>query len=314
MSFKLYLARTRGFCAGVERAIAVVNRALEKYGTQKVYVLHEVVHNKHVVADLASRGAHFVERLDEIPEPENKVVIFSAHGVGTKTFEAAESMAETVIDATCPLVSRVHFKVARAASEGKEVVIIGHDGHQEVAGTVGQYSGPESKVHVILTPEDVANLSLTTDRALFATQTTLSIDETALTVNALKARFPFIEGPRRDDTCFATQNRQAAVKVLAEQCDLVIVAGSKNSSNSKRLSEVAKGVGARSFLIDDCSDITDEMLAGAERVGVTAGASVPEHIVQDIIAFLKERGGSDEVIMTGDEQIHRVFPMPEGLD
>ncbi len=314
MSFKLYLARTRGFCAGVERAIAVVNRALEKYGTQKVYVLHEVVHNKHVVADLASRGAHFVERLDEIPEPENKVVIFSAHGVGTKTFEAAESMAETVIDATCPLVSRVHFKVARAAREGKEVVIIGHDGHQEVAGTVGQYSGPESKVHVILTPEDVANLSLTTDRALFATQTTLSIDETALTVNALKARFPFIEGPRRDDTCFATQNRQAAVKVLAEQCDLVIVAGSKNSSNSKRLSEVAKGVGARSFLIDDCFDITDEMLAGVERVGVTAGASVPEHIVQDIIAFLKERGGSDEVIMTGDEQIHRVFPMPEGLD
>lgn len=313
MSFKIYLARTRGFCAGVERAIGVVNRALEKYGTQKVYVLHEVVHNKHVVADLASRGAHFVEQLSEIPNPEDKVVIFSAHGVGTKTVEAAKALKLIVIDATCPLVSRVHFKVARAAKEQKEVVIIGHTGHQEVVGTVGQYAGPKDKVHVILTPEDVDKLKLNSQKAIFATQTTLSIDETALTVKALKEKFTFIEGPKNDDTCFATQNRQAAVKTLAKECDLVLVAGSKNSSNSKRLSEVAASMGVRSYLIDDCGSITDEMLSGATKVGVTAGASVPEHIVQDILDCLKLRGGS-EVILTGEEQVHRVFPLADGLE
>lgn len=313
MSFKVYLARTRGFCAGVERAIAVVNRALEKYGTQKVYVLHEVVHNKHVVADLASRGAHFVEHLSQIPNPEDKVVIFSAHGVGTKTVEAANALKLIVIDATCPLVNRVHYKVSRAAKEQKEVVIIGHTGHQEVVGTVGQYDGPEDKVHVILTPQDVEKLDLVSNNAIFATQTTLSIDETALTVKALKEKFSFIEGPKNDDTCFATQNRQAAVKTLAQECDLVIVAGSKNSSNSKRLSEVALSMGVRSYLIDDCSGISDEMLAGATKVGVTAGASVPEYIVQDILKVLAQKGGS-EVILTGDEQIHRVFPLPDGLD
>lgn len=313
MSFKILLARTRGFCAGVERAINVVNKALEKYGTQKVYVLHEVVHNKHVVADLASRGAHFVDHLSEIPNPEDKVVIFSAHGVGIKTVNAAEALKLVVIDATCPLVNRVHFKVAKAAEQDKEVIIIGHDGHQEVLGTVGQYQGDDSKVHVILTPDDVSKLKLSSDKAVFATQTTLSIDETALTVTALKEKFPFIEGPKRDDTCFATQHRQAAVKTLAEKCDLVFVAGSENSSNSKRLSEVALSMGVRSFLIDDCSNITDEMIAGATRIGITAGASVPEHIVTEIISFLKSKGGEDEVELVGDEQIHRVFPLPDGI-
>lgn len=313
VSFKVYLARTRGFCAGVERAIGVVNRALDKYGTQKVYVLHEVVHNKHVVADLAQRGAHFVEYLEEIPEPNDKVVIFSAHGVGTKTVEAAHALGLIVIDATCPLVNRVHFKVGKASKEDKEVVIIGHDGHQEVVGTVGQYQGESSKVHVILTPEDVNKLALSSNQAIFATQTTLSIDETALTVKALKAKYPFIEGPKQDDTCFATQNRQAAVKILAQECDLVLVAGSKNSSNSKRLSEVASNMGVRSYLIDDCSSITNDMLQGATKIGVTAGASVPEYIVQDILKCLQERGGS-EVILTGDEQVHRVFPLPDGLE
>lgn len=313
MSFKVYLARTRGFCAGVERAIGVVNRALDKYGPQKVYVLHEVVHNKHVVSDLAARGAHFIEDLLEIPNPSDKVVIFSAHGVGTKTVAQAQALGLIVIDATCPLVNRVHFKVSKASKEDKEVVIIGHDGHQEVVGTVGQYSGESSKVHVILTPEDVNSLKLNSDRAIFATQTTLSIDETALTVKALKEKFPFIEGPKNDDTCFATQNRQAAVKILAQECDLVLVAGSKNSSNSKRLSEVASHMGVRSYLIDDCSSITDELLLGASKVGVTAGASVPEYIVQDILQCLKLKGGS-EVILTGDEQVHRVFPLPDGLE
>lgn len=314
MTFTIKLARTRGFCAGVERAIAVVNKALEKYGKEKVYVLHEVVHNKHVVADLAKRGAHFVEQLSEIPNPQDKVVIFSAHGVGVKTVEKANAMAEIVIDATCPLVNRVHFKVSKASDEQKEVVIIGHDGHQEVLGTVGQYLGPDEKVHVILTPEDVEKLKLTSDKAMFATQTTLSIDETAQTVKALKEKFPFIEGPKTDDTCFATQHRQSAVKTLAQECDLVLVAGSANSSNSKRLSEVAISMGVRSYLIDDCSSISADMLKGAQNVGVTAGASVPEGIVQSILNCLIARGGNPDVVMVGEEQRHRVFPLPDGLE
>lgn len=314
MSFKVLLANTRGVCAGVERAIAVVNRALEKYrGIKDVYVLHEVVHNKHVVADLASRGAHFVESLKEIPEPENKVVIFSAHGVGIKTVEAAEALKLTIIDATCPLVNRVHFKVNKASKEDKEVVIIGHDGHQEVVGTIGQYLGSADKVHVILTPEDVAKLELKSENAIFATQTTLSVDETAVTVAALRDKFSFIQGPKQDDTCFATQHRQAAVKDLASKCDVVLVAGSKNSSNSKRLSEVAALEGSRSYLIDDYTCITDDMLEGAKVIGVTAGASAPEYIVQDIVKFLKEKG-AESVEGTGPEETHRVFPFPDGLD
>lgn len=314
MSFKVLLANTRGVCAGVERAIAVVNRALEKYRDVKdVYVLHEVVHNKHVVADLASRGAHFVETLAEIPEPENKVVIFSAHGVGVKTVDAAKALKLTIIDATCPLVNRVHYKVGRASQENKEVVIIGHDGHQEVVGTIGQYLGPADKVHVILTPEDVNKLQLKTDKAMFATQTTLSVEETAHTVKALREKYSFIDGPKQDDTCFATQHRQAAVRDLASKCDVVLVAGSKNSSNSKRLSEVAAIEGARSFLVDDYTCITDDMLQDAKVVGVTAGASAPEYIVQDIIKFLEKKGATS-VEGTGPEEAHRVFPMPAGLE
>ncbi len=315
MAFKVLLAETRGFCAGVERAITVVNRALEKFGSDKVYVLHEVVHNKHVVADLAVRGAHFVEHLDEIPDPENKVVIFSAHGVSLDTIAAAHDKKLTVIDATCPLVRRIHFKVQKAAQEHKEVVIIGHDGHQEVLGTVGQFAGPHDLIHVILTTDDVDKLELKTKSAIFATQTTLSIDETAKTVAALKEKFTFIEGPRQDDTCFATQHRQAAVKLLAESCDLVIVAGSQNSSNSRRLSEVAQNAGARSFLIDDCSAITPEMLdlEHVNSVGVTAGASVPEYIVTEILEYLKAHGAT-EVISVGPAQTKRVFPLPDSLD
>lgn len=312
MSFKILLAQTRGFCAGVERAIEVVNKALEKFGAHKVYVLHEVVHNKHVVAELAARGAHFVESLDVIPEPEDKVLIFSAHGVGLETFRKAQALKLHIIDATCPLVSRIHHKMAKAALEHKEVVIIGHEGHQEVLGTVGQYEGPSELVHIILTAEDVEKLELKTANAVFATQTTLSIDETAKTVAALKQKFPFIEGPRNDDTCFATQHRQAAVKELAQLCDLVLVAGSANSSNSRRLSEVAEKEGTRSYLIDDYTSITPEMLEGVSTVGITAGASVPEYIVEGIIDHLKTQGAIS-IEPVGPVPKHRQFPLPDNL-
>lgn len=315
MAFKILLANTRGFCAGVERAIGVVQRALEKFGAERVYVLHEVVHNKHVVADLVAKGAHLVEELSEIPEPSSKVVIFSAHGVGLETIAQAQALGLTIIDATCPLVKRIHHKVVRAANAQMDVVIIGHDGHREVLGTVGQYEGPKDKIHVILTPEDVANLTLPTGehQAMFATQTTLSIDETAKTVAALKTKFPLIEGPKSDDTCYATQNRQAAVKLLAQHCELVLIAGSQNSSNSRRLSEVAAQYGTTSYLIDDASALTDDMLKHVTTVGVSAGASVPEYIVQDILTALQARGATS-IEPIGDIQRHITFAWPEGLD
>lgn len=312
MGFQVYLANTRGMCAGVERAIAVVNKALEKFGDGKIYVLHEVVHNKHVVESLRQKGAFFVDSLDKIPEPASKVVIFSAHGVGVATVQQAQQLGLTIIDATCPLVNKVHYKVSKASVLGKEVVIIGHDGHQEVLGTVGQYQGDPALIHVILTTEDVENLNLSKD-AIFATQTTLSVDETARTVAALKVKYPEIEGPKTDDTCFATQHRQAAVKELASHCDVVLVAGSQNSSNSRRLSEVAMQSGVRSFLIDDYTLITDDMLQGCSSVGVTAGASVPEKIVEGILEYLKQQGAT-QIIPIGPTQIHRVFPLPDGLD
>lgn len=315
MAFKILLANTRGFCAGVERAIGVVQRTLEKFGAERVYVLHEVVHNKHVVADLVAKGAHLVEELSEIPEPSSKVVIFSAHGVGLETIAQAQALGLTIIDATCPLVKRIHHKVVRAANAQMDVVIIGHDGHREVLGTVGQYEGPKDKIHVILTPEDVANLTLPTGehQAMFATQTTLSIDETAKTVAALKTKFPLIEGPKSDDTCYATQNRQAAVKLLAQHCELVLIAGSQNSSNSRRLSEVAAQYGTTSYLIDDASALTDDMLKHVTTVGVSAGASVPEYIVQDILTALQARGATS-IEPIGDIQRHITFAWPEGLD
>lgn len=311
MGLQVYLANTRGMCAGVERAIAVVNQALDKFGASQVYVLHEVVHNKHVVEGLRQKGAVFVDSLTEIPEPSKKIVIFSAHGVGLATKQQAQDLGLHIIDATCPLVNKVHYKVAKASADHKEVVIIGHNGHQEVLGTVGQYQDDPNKIHVILSAADVDKLELKTD-AVFATQTTLSVDETAKTVAALRAKYPNIEGPRTDDTCFATQHRQAAVKELASLCDVVLVAGSQNSSNSRRLSEVAEKSGVRSYLIDDYTLITEDMLQGATKIGLTAGASVPEEIVEGILNFLKTRD-SVEVIPTGPCQVHRVFPLPDGL-
>lgn len=310
MGFKILLANTRGMCAGVQRAIEVVEKSLDKYGAGNVYVLHEVVHNKHVVNSLIQKGATFVNSLDEIPE--NKLVIFSAHGVGISTIDKANEKGFEVIDATCPLVKRVHFKMNKAGLDKVEAVVIGHKGHQEVIGTIGQYKGDPNKVHLVSDISDVQRLNIKAQDIIFATQTTLSIDETAKTVNALKQKYPQIKGPKTDDTCFATQHRQGAVKQLAPLCDMVIVAGSKSSSNSNRLAEVARDLGVRSYLVDDYTDIDVAWLEGVKNVGLTAGASVPEYIVEQIIDFLKEHG-ANEVEGVGEMDIHRKFPLPEGL-
>ena len=310
MSFKIYLAKTRGMCAGVDRAIRVVNLALERYGAGKVWVLHEVVHNHHVVQDLKNKGAVFVESLSEIPD--GSVVIFSAHGVGIATFNEAKERHLTIIDATCPLVSRIHRKMNRAGLEGKDAVVIGHAGHQEVTGTIGQYMGDPSKVHVILIPEDVAALNISDNAAIFATQTTLSVDETAKTVTALKERFPHIEGPKTDDTCFATQHRQGAVKKLAQICDVVLVAGSKNSSNSNRLREVAASCGAHAYLVEDHLELQSKWFDGIKAVGLTAGASVPEYVVDGILKFLREKSNCD-VEEVGEAPVKRSFALPQGV-
>ena len=308
MAFKILLARERGMCAGVERAIRTVEETLKVYGPGKIWVLHEIVHNRHVVEDLRTQGVSFADSLEEVPD--GAVLIFSAHGVSLEVEDAARSRDLKVIDATCPVVSAIHRKLNRAGVLGLEAVVIGHQGHQEVIGTVGQYQGDPDKVHVILTPEDVKNLSLGEGGKIFVTQTTLSVDETAETVKALRARYPEIEGPRKDNTCRATQLRQDAVKGLASQCDLVIIAGSKNSSNSRRLMEVAQRNGAKSVLIDDESEIDAKWLEGVETAGVSAGASAPEYVVQGILKKLCECGGL-EVIETGRKDSERKFPVPE---
>lgn len=309
MAFQIYLANTRGMCAGVNRAIDVVRLALEKYGKDMVYVLHEVVHNRHVVEDLRQGGAHFVESLDDIPD--GKIVIFSAHGVSQAVIQRSDARGFRVIDATCPLVKRIHHKMQKASKSGQECIVIGHRGHQEVIGTIGQYTGDPQLVHVVENEDDVMKLKVRTDRLMFATQTTLSVDETAKTVAALRGRFAGIEGPKKDDTCFATQLRQNAIKDLARRCDLVLVIGSKNSSNSNRLAEVARHEGCDAYLIDDESYLDKAWLEGRESIGISAGASAPEHIVQDLIACLKGLGGRDEVICVGDEERDIVFPLPE---
>lgn len=310
MSFKILLARERGMCAGVDRAIRTVTTALSLYGKDRVYVLHEVVHNRHVVEGLRQDGAVFVEKISEVPD--GAVLIFSAHGVGDATEDEAKSRGLKIIDATCPVVTAIHRKVAKASAQGAEVVVIGHRGHQEVEGTIGRYAGDPDLVHVVLTPEDVNNLTLQTDNAVFATQTTLSIDETAKTVAALRERFPTIRGPKRDDTCNATQLRQNAVRELARLCDLVLIAGSKNSSNSNRLREVAEHEGVKALLIDDESEIRLEDLGGVKVLGLSAGASAPEDVVRGIIAFLKKHGGTGPE-ESGSATPERQFPLPREL-
>ena len=292
----ILLANPRGFCAGVDRAIEIVERAIELYGAP-IHVRHEVVHNRHVVDRLRSLGAVFVDELDQVPD--GAIVIFSAHGVAKSVFAEAERRGLRVFDATCPLVTKVHMEVSRYARDGLDVVLIGHAGHPEVEGTMGQFDpGFGGVIHLVETPADVEKLVVKDpQRVAFVTQTTLSMDDTARVIEALRARFPDVQGPRKDDICYATQNRQDAIKKLARRCQVMLVVGSRNSSNSNRLRELAESEGATAYLIDGPEDMRREWFTDAASVGVTAGASAPEVLVQRVVSQLKEWGGrrADEI-------------------
>jgi 4-hydroxy-3-methylbut-2-enyl diphosphate reductase len=305
------LANPRGFCAGVDRAIDIVNRALEVFG-RPIYVRHEVVHNRFVVDDLRSRGAIFVEELDEIPD--DAIVIFSAHGVSKAVQEGARQRGLRVFDATCPLVTKVHVEVAAFSDNGRECVLIGHAGHPEVEGTMGQYdTSLGGQIYLIEDEEQVAHLTVKDPENLaYVTQTTLSVDDTARVIDALRDRFPAIEGPRKDDICYATQNRQDAVKSLAEKVEVVLVVGSTNSSNSNRLRELAERCGAKSYLIDNAEQISGEWLRGVTGVGVTAGASAPEVLVAEVIDRLQEKGVVNVENLDGQPE-NITFSLPKAL-
>jgi 4-hydroxy-3-methylbut-2-enyl diphosphate reductase len=304
---KLLLANPRGFCAGVDRAVEIVERALATYEAP-IYVRHEVVHNRFVVDGLKAKGAVFVDELREVPD--GATVIFSAHGVAQSVREEAEQRGLKVFDATCPLVTKVHVEVARHRRNGVEVVLIGHAGHPEVEGTLGQ---ADDGVYLVETEDDVARLRVRDARRLaYVTQTTLSVDDTARVVEALRARFPAVQSPRKDDICYATQNRQDAVKALAQTCDVVLVVGSPNSSNSNRLREVAAGQGIPAYMIDGPGDIRREWLEGMERIGITAGASAPEVLVRQVIARLQQWGAHGPDELEGRSE-HVVFALPKEL-
>ncbi len=304
---KVLLANPRGFCAGVDRAIAIVEQALSRFGAP-IYVRHEVVHNRYVVDDLRTKGAVFVESLDEVPR--GSTVVFSAHGVSQAVRAEAAERRLNVFDATCPLVTKVHSEVVKMHEQGRQIVMIGHAGHPEVEGTMGQ---SEAGVHLVESIDDVERLAIADTVPLaYVTQTTLSVDDAAEIVDALKRRYPAIVGPKRDDICYATQNRQDAVKNLAALVDAVIVVGSPNSSNSNRLREVAANRGVPAYMIDRAEELRPEWIAGKQRVGVTAGASAPEVLVRDVLARLAELGADD--LRELDGTIERiVFPMPKGL-
>ncbi len=308
---RLLLANPRGFCAGVDRAIDIVERALALFGAP-IYVRHEVVHNRHVVERLRSLGAIFVEELTEVPD--DATVIFSAHGVSRAVQEEAARRQLNVFDATCPLVTKVHMEVTRYARDGREVVLIGHAGHPEVEGTMGQFDASlGGRISLVETPDDVAGLEVRDPtRLAFVSQTTLSVDDTARVVEALRARFPDLGGPRREDICYATQNRQDAVKKLLEQCDVLVVVGSPASSNSNRLREIAQKRDVPGYLVDGPGDLKREWFDGKRVVGVTAGASAPEILVQTVIARLQEWGGGNvEEIQGRPEGV--VFSLPKAL-
>jgi len=303
----ILLANPRGFCAGVDRAIAIVERALEKFGAP-IYVRHEVVHNTFVVNDLKTKGAIFVDELADVPT--GSTVIFSAHGVSQAVRAEAEARGLNVFDATCPLVTKVHVEVSKMRGKGYEIVMIGHKGHPEVEGTLGQSNGG---MYLVETPEDVASLQVyNPDKLAYVTQTTLSVDDAARVVDALRARFPNISGPKKDDICYATQNRQDAVKALARQCDVVIVVGSPTSSNSNRLREVAENLGVPAYMVDNASEIDAEWLAGKTRVGLTAGASAPEVLVRAVIEQL-EKLGIDSIADLDGVQEKVAFALPKEL-
>lgn len=307
----ILLANPRGFCAGVDRAIEIVERALAQLGAP-IYVRHEVVHNRFVVDRLRAEGAVFVDEIDEIPAGAN--CIFSAHGVSQQVRSDAEARGLTVFDATCPLVTKVHIEVARYSRAGKHVVLIGHAGHPEVEGTMGQFDASAGgQIHLVETPEDVQTLDVPQDQPVaYVTQTTLSMDDTARVIDALRQRFPHIEGPRKDDICYATQNRQDAVRDLAGRADAVLVVGSANSSNSNRLRELAENVGTPAYLIDGPDDIDADWLAGVTAVGVTAGASAPEVLVGQVVAKLQALGGT--VAQELDGRVETItFSLPKAL-
>lgn len=307
---EIILANPRGFCAGVDRAIEIVERAIEVFGAP-IYVRHEVVHNRYVVDGLRERGAVFVEELSEVPE--KSTVIFSAHGVSKQIQEEARDRQLQVFDATCPLVTKVHIEVHHHAHQGREIIFIGHAGHPEVEGTMGQYDNPAGGIYLVESPEDVAKLNVRNpDNLAYVTQTTLSIDDTEAVVVALRQRFPGIIGPKKDDICYATQNRQDAVKKLAVACDVILVVGSPNSSNSNRLREIAEKLGKKSFLIDDANQLRREWVDSSAKIGVTAGASAPEILVKKVVAQLREWGGNFELENSGIEE-KVVFSLPKEL-
>ena len=304
---QVLLAKPRGFCAGVDRAIEIVERALQIHGAP-IYVRHEVVHNKFVVNDLRTKGAVFVEDLSEVPA--GSTVIFSAHGVSQDVRREADARQLKVFDATCPLVTKVHVEVAKMRELGREIVMIGHHGHPEVEGTMGQSRGG---MYLVETLDDVALLTVADESNLaFVTQTTLSVDDASQIVSALKKRFPTIVGPKKDDICYATQNRQDAIKVLAQQCDVVIVVGSPNSSNSNRLREVAANQNVAAYMVDNAGELKPEWVAGKARIGVTAGASAPEVLVQEVVFRLRELGATEVSELAGiTERV--TFPLPKNL-
>jgi len=308
---QILLANPRGFCAGVDRAISIVERALEMYGAP-IYVRHEVVHNRYVVNSLRERGAIFIEEIGEVPD--NAILIFSAHGVSQAVRAEAKARSLTMLfDATCPLVTKVHMEVARASRKGVEAILIGHAGHPEVEGTMGQYSNPNGGMYLVESPEDVFKLQVKDESNLcFMTQTTLSVDDTSDVIDALRARFPAIIGPRKDDICYATTNRQEAVRVLARDAEVVLVVGSKNSSNSNRLAELAQRAGKLAKLIDSADDIQEEWVKGVACIGVTAGASAPDILVQQVIQRLRELGGEAAIELIGREE-NIVFEVPKEL-
>ena len=307
---KILLANPRGFCAGVDRAISIVELALEIHGAP-IYVRHEVVHNRFVVDGLKAKGAIFVEELDEVPD--DAIVIFSAHGVSQAVRQEAKRRGLKVFDATCPLVTKVHMQVARASRKGTKAILIGHEGHPEVLGTMGQYDNEEGGIYLVESVEDIANLPVSNqDELTFMTQTTLSIDDTSGVIEALKEKYPAIQGPRKNDICYATTNRQQAVRELAKQSQLVLVIGSKNSSNSNRLAELASRMGLQSRLIDGPEDIDASWLGGVKTIGITAGASAPEVLVQSVILHLKGLGVTEVANLEGLEE-NMFFEVPKEL-
>lgn len=308
---KILLANPRGFCAGVDRAIAIVNEALRRFNPP-IYVRHEVVHNKFVVEDLARRGAVFVEELDEVPD--GAIVIFSAHGVSKAVEDEAKRRDLTVFDATCPLVTKVHIEVGKFAKGGMDAILIGHAGHPEVEGTMGRFDTSfGGRIHLVEDVEDVAKLDFGHDKSLaFVTQTTLSMDDTANVIDALKDRFPAINAPRKDDICYATQNRQDAVKLLSHHCEVVLVVGSPNSSNSNRLRELAERMGRRAYLIDNAGQMSQAWFEGVSHVGVTAGASAPEILIQEVLDTLQQWGADAPTELSGIEE-NVTFSLPKSL-